>query len=150
MLTVKVWASMSATPTVAEPVSKLVLAPPAVTVKLVCAGRNPLGFHCTTRSLSHVNVPAWGADDATSMVRVTASRSVIGPGEGHRHRNRHSHRRSRRLDGDDVGGRGDARGTGRNGSGHGDRRDAQHDQGGSNGFQHTIILVCSHTHRFPA
>ncbi len=26
-----------------------------------------------------MNVPAWGTDDATSMVRVTASRSVMGP-----------------------------------------------------------------------
>src|SRR3954452_20513943 len=57
MLTVKVCASMSATPTVFAPVSKVVFAPPAVTVMLECAGRNPLGFHCTTRSLSHVKLP---------------------------------------------------------------------------------------------
>ena len=58
MLTVNVWASMSATPTVAPPVWKLALAPPAVTVMSECAGQNPLGFHCRTRSLSQVKLPA--------------------------------------------------------------------------------------------
>src|SRR5262245_56330464 len=64
MLTVKVWALMSATPTTEAPVSKLVLAPPAITVICEWAGQRPVGFHCTTRLLSQVKEPSGVEDEA--------------------------------------------------------------------------------------
>src|SRR3979490_1668602 len=77
MLTVNVCASISATPTTAAPDSKVVFAPPAVTMMFECAGQNPFGFHCRTRSLSHVNEPAGVAGEVIAMVRSAAARLVI-------------------------------------------------------------------------
>jgi hypothetical protein len=77
MLTVKVCALISATPTVAAPLSNDVFAPPAVTMMLECAGQNPDGFHCTTRSLSQVNEPAGVAGEVKEMVRSAAVRFSI-------------------------------------------------------------------------
>ena len=57
ILTVNVCASMSATPTTAEPLSKFVLKPPAVTAIGEWAGQNWSGIHCTIWLLSHVNRP---------------------------------------------------------------------------------------------
>ena len=48
MLTVNVCSLMSATPFTAEPVSKLVLKPPAVTEIGEWAGQKLSGFHCST------------------------------------------------------------------------------------------------------
>src|SRR6476660_8670219 len=77
MLTVKVCASMSATPTTAAPVSNVVFAPPALTMMLECAGQNPFGFHCRTRSLSQLNDPAGLAGEAIATLRSAAARLVI-------------------------------------------------------------------------
>ena len=77
MLTVNVCASISATPTTDAPVSKVVFAPPAVTMMFECAGQNPFGFHCRTRSLSQVNEPAGVAGEVIAIVRSAAARLVI-------------------------------------------------------------------------
>ena len=124
MLTVNVWASMSATPTTEAPVWKLVFAPPAVTVMVECAGQNPFGFHCTTRSLSQVKVPVGVFGEVNAMVLLGGGAIGDGPGERHRHRMRDADRPARRRDTDDVGRCGDARRTGRDGPRHGDRREA--------------------------
>jgi hypothetical protein len=79
MLTVNVWAPISATPSTAAPVWKLVLAPPTDTVMSECAGQNSVGFHCRTRSLSHVKVPLGVAGDAMSTLCSAAARSVMAP-----------------------------------------------------------------------
>jgi len=79
MLTVNVWASMSATPTTEAPASKLDFAPPALTMMDECAGQNPCGFHRTTRSLSHVKLPSGVAGDVMVMVFSAARRSGMGP-----------------------------------------------------------------------
>src|SRR5512132_1820592 len=57
ILTVNVCASMSAIPTTAEPVSKLVLKPPADTEIGECAGQNWSGVHSRTWLLSQSNFP---------------------------------------------------------------------------------------------
>src|ERR1700722_15550805 len=77
MLTVKVCAVMSATPSTAEPVSNVVFAPPAVTMMLEGAGQNPVGFHCTTRSLSQLNEPAGVAGELMPIDFSAAARLVI-------------------------------------------------------------------------
>ena len=79
MLTVNVWASMSATPTTEAPAWKFDFAPPALTMIDECADQNPCGFHCTTRSLSHVKLPLGVADDVMVMVFSAARRSGMGP-----------------------------------------------------------------------
>ena len=68
---------MSATPTTAAPVSKVVFAPPPVTVIFEWAGQKPSGFHCATRSLSHMKVPLGVAGDVMWMLRSAAERLVI-------------------------------------------------------------------------
>src|ERR1700754_2791801 len=77
MLTVKVCASISATPTTDAPVSNVVFAPPAVTMMFECAGQKPFGFHCRTRSLSQVNEPDGVAGEVIEMVRSAAARLAI-------------------------------------------------------------------------
>src|SRR5215207_3413407 len=57
ILTVNVCASMSAMPTTAEPVSKLVANPPAATEIGEWAGQNWSGTHCTIWLLSQVKWP---------------------------------------------------------------------------------------------
>jgi len=46
-----------ATPTTEEPVVTSVLNPSSITVMRLCAGQNPVGFHCSVSSLSHSNWP---------------------------------------------------------------------------------------------
>src|SRR5687767_2236432 len=78
MLTVKVWASISATLTTEAPVWKPVVKPPADTVIGECAGQNPSGFHCRTRLLSQVNDPLGVAAEVNAMFCSAAGRLVIG------------------------------------------------------------------------
>src|SRR4029079_6356733 len=77
MLNVNVWAPISAPPTVAAAVSKLVFAPPAVTMMFEWAGQNPFGFHCTTRSLSHVKEPAGVSGGVKAMDFSASERLAI-------------------------------------------------------------------------
>src|SRR5688500_9982761 len=70
---------MSATPTTEAPVSKLVEAPPAVTEIFECADQNPSGFHCTTSSLSQLNVPSGTSGELMRIVRSAALRLATGP-----------------------------------------------------------------------
>ncbi len=78
ILTVNVCADRSATPTTAAPDSKLVDAPPAVTLIWLWAGQNPSGIHCTTSSFSHANRPVTFLEEVTAIVRSAAGRSAIG------------------------------------------------------------------------
>jgi hypothetical protein len=76
MLTVNVCASMSATPTTAAAVPKVVLKPSAVTEIVECAGQNPVGVHCTASLESQVNVPAGVFGEEKAMARSAAARSA--------------------------------------------------------------------------
>src|ERR1700754_1121342 len=82
MLTVKVCASMSATPTTAEPVSKLVEKPPAVTEIGELAGQNWSGTHCTISLLSQENSPVgfWRelmVMDCSARARLTTGSAKV-------------------------------------------------------------------------
>src|SRR5882757_7247824 len=79
MLTVNVCASMSATPTTAAFVPKLVLAPPTDTEMVEWAGQNPVGVNCTASSASQVNVPAGVFGEEKPMARSAAARLETGP-----------------------------------------------------------------------
>src|ERR1700712_3512412 len=57
MLTGKVWAEGSATPTPAALVPKLIGIPPAVILILECAGQNASGVNWTLAGVVHSNVP---------------------------------------------------------------------------------------------
>src|SRR5262249_26486597 len=48
------------------------------TMMFECAGQNPVGFHCTTRSLSQENDPAGVAGESNLMVLSAAARFAIG------------------------------------------------------------------------
>src|SRR4051812_24461884 len=78
ILTVNVCASMSATPTTFEPVSKLVEKPPAVTEIGEWAGQKPCGVHCTIWLLSQVNVPAGVLLEAMSIDRSARAALTTG------------------------------------------------------------------------
>src|SRR5215207_120335 len=78
ILTVNVCASMSATPTTAEPVSKLVEKPPAVTAIGEWAGQNWSGVHCSTWLLSQLNCPVGVLGDVMSIDCSARARFVTG------------------------------------------------------------------------
>ena len=82
MLTVNVWASMSATPTTADPVVKSSFASPAVTEIVEWAGHCPRGVHRTDFWSNHWNVPSDSrspsADDENAMARCAAARLATG------------------------------------------------------------------------
>src|SRR3954451_18830098 len=79
MLTVKVCASMSARPTTAAAVPKLVLAPPTDPEIVEWAGQNPVGLNCTASSASHVNVPGGVFGEENPIDRSAAPRLATGP-----------------------------------------------------------------------
>ena len=78
MLTVKVCAEMSATPTTAAPVSNCIGAPPARNVTLVWAGQKVSGTHCTTLSSTQSNRPVTFVGDVILIVCSAPARSAIG------------------------------------------------------------------------
>src|SRR6185312_9873363 len=78
MLTVKVCAEMSATPTTAAPVVMSVLNPPTDSSIVVCAGQNSSGLNCRVSALSHSNFPVRLLGAAIVNARSTAARLATG------------------------------------------------------------------------
>ena len=78
MVTVKVCASMSAVPTTAEPLSKSVLKPPAVTEIGEWAGQNWSGIHCTIWLLSQLNCPVGVLLEVMVIDRSARTRLLTG------------------------------------------------------------------------
>ena len=78
MLTVKVCASMSATPTTFEPVSKFVAKPPPVTEIGEWAGQKVSGFHSKTWLLRQLNFPVGVLFDEMVIDCSAAARSLTG------------------------------------------------------------------------